>query len=369
MLDELPEELIFEILEKMETKNLVKVARVSHMLYRLVHQDSLWKEFVEIPQDKTCAPSPRLCHTAVVWDKCMWVHGGHTTIIGTQQFQDIKNDLYKYSFETREWIKINCLLPFKTEHSCVVYANKMWLFGGYSGNSFTNSLYSYDIATNECELIECTGDVPPTRSAHIGVLYNDYMYIFGGWNGAVQHNDMYRFHFATKTWSQVNQLGDVPKARCSHTACVCKDNVMYVFGGYGGPNNAYLNDLCRFNFVTETWERFGSLENGPSPRSRMRMVEQKGVLYMFGGWNKQEHFCDMFRFDMDTSRWQQVPVLGKEKYKIGQHSMCIYNNFMYLFGGFNDAKDQRKITQDCYAFRLGKPINLLKSFEKVQCDG
>jgi len=221
-------------------------------------------------------------------------------------------------------------------------------------------------------VIECTGDIPPTRSAHIGVVYKEYMYIFGGWNGAVQFNDMYKFHFETKTWSQVNETGDIPKPRCSHTACVNKaDDHMYVFGGYGGPADAYLNDVCTFNFVTESWERYNSSYhgNGPSPRSRMRMVELNGMLYVFGGWNKQEHFSDMFRFDTKMKRWEQVTIVGKEGFKIGQHSMCTYNNYLYLFGGFNDSKE-RKITQDFFTFRLERPNNLKGLYDlDIECDG
>ena len=35
-------------------------------------------------------------------------------------------------------------LPKKTEHSAVVYDNKLWLFGGYAGTTFTNTMYTYD---------------------------------------------------------------------------------------------------------------------------------------------------------------------------------------------------------------------------------
>jgi N-acetylneuraminic acid mutarotase len=92
-------------------------------------------------------PTSRLCHIAVTWGGCMWIHGGHNTHAESQTFNEIKSDLWKYKFEEKKWEQVHIekgTMPAKTEHSAVIYQNKMYLFGGYSGEYFTNTLFSYD---------------------------------------------------------------------------------------------------------------------------------------------------------------------------------------------------------------------------------
>jgi len=358
MLLELPEEIIFEILEKLSLKHLSVVACVSHILNRMANEDALWKrELVEIHPKKDEAhplPGPRLCHVAVVWKDCMYIHGGHNTNPGTQQFHEIKRDFHCFSFETRQWTPIQASLPSKTEHSAVVYDSKMWLFGGYSGSSFTNSLYMYDFVTNECTLVNGVGDIPSERSAHVGVVHKDCMYIFAGWNGHTQNNDLYRFHFASSTWTKIEPKGPAPHPRCSHTAVVSSgDNAFYVFGGYGGKVENYLCDLWRFNFATEEWENISAPGTKPVCRSRMKMLEWNGELYTFGGWDKQQHFNDFFVFDTRTQTWSSVNMIHNDDYhKIGQHSMCIYNGTCYIFAGFNNHL--RTSSNIMFGYRLSR---------------
>jgi len=170
---------------------------VSKELYRLAQDDRHWRTFIELtPKDGSVEPSSRLCHASTIYDGGLYVHGGHNTIPDTQLFFEVKDDLWKYSFASKQWTNIlpadGYLFPSKTEHSAVVWGNKMWLFGGYAGNQFTGNLFFYDFNSGVCEQVQTEGDQPPIRSAHVGVAYQDSMYIFGGWNGRVQNNELYR---------------------------------------------------------------------------------------------------------------------------------------------------------------------------------
>jgi len=263
----------------------------------------------------------------------------------TQLFNEVKADMWKYDFETRNWTRIDCkALPTKTEHSAVVYNNKLWLFGGYSGKVFTNSLYSYDFRTNECIELQARGEIPPQRSAHIAVVHRDSMYIFGGWNGTSQNNDLYKFSFATLTWNKVLHTGNC-FARCSHSAVVSeRDKALYIFGGYGGKGQKYLADLLRFDFDTSTWTEIKPVSSlVPTPRSRAKMVEVGNKLCIFGGWNKVEHFNSFYEFDLSLKTWTQVPTefesetFQADEGKIGQHTFITDKNLLYIFGGYNTA--------------------------------
>jgi len=357
--DSLPVEVIYQILEKLPVRTLSVVSRVSRVFYNSCQDERLWrKEIVKCEkpalESMDGAPTPRLCHSCVTWGGYMWVHGGHNTCPGTQTFAEVKNDLWRYKFDERTWEQmIVSDLPSKTEHSSVVYKDKLYLFGGYSGDFFTNTLYCYDFETNECRYINTTGDIPSVRSAHVGIVHNDTMYIFGGWNGDEQNNEMFALDFETMNWKKIEALGTIPSPRCSHSGIASeKHNSLFIFAGYGGKDLKYLNDLCQFNFDTETWAIIE--HTAPSPRSRMRLVEFQEKLYIYGGWNKSEHFNNLYQYDIDRTRWSEVHLdLQPLEGKIGQHSMVVQNNILYIFAGYNSAL--RTSTSDLYAYRLSKP--------------
>jgi len=372
--DLLPGEVIHQILEKLPVRTLSVVSRVSRVFYNSCQDERLWKKEI-IKCDKArgsspilvptaqpagpdspepLVPEPRLCHSSLIWKDQMYVHGGHNTVRGTQLFAEVKNDLWKYKFDERQWeqMKVDGM-PAKTEHSAVIYKNKMYLFGGYSGEYFTNSLYCFDFDTNVCSAVPATGEIPPERSAHVGVVYKDKMYVFGGWNGTDQNNDLYSFDFATLKWSRVIAKGPLPSARCSHAAVVSeKYNSLFIFAGYGGKTQKYLNDMCQFSFETESWTI--TEHTPPSPRSRMRLVEFNDKIYIFGGWNKQEHFNHLYQYDIARRRWKEVELaIDPSEGKIGQHSMVVFNNILYIFAGYSSSVQSS--TNDLYAYRLSRP--------------
>jgi N-acetylneuraminic acid mutarotase len=376
-------EVIHQILEKLPVRTLSVVSRVSRVLYNSCQDERLWrKEIIKCEQPKKgfspppspmsspsgspmmeesevayVTPTSRLCHIAVTWGGYMWIHGGHNTHADSQTFNEIKNDLWRYKFEDKQWERVHvesgCALPAKTEHSAVIYQNKMYLFGGYSGEYFTNTLYAYDFEKNECTHVVTSGDVPSVRSAHVGVVYQDKMYIFGGWNGAEQNNDLYSYDFATSRWAKIVCNGPVPRPRCSHAGSVSdRFHSMFIFAGYGGKDHGYLNDLCQFDFETLRWKLIE--RTPPIPRSRMRLVEFQDKIYIYGGWNKVEHFNNLYQYDLECKRWSEVQLdLEPAEGKIGQHSMVVHNNILYIFSGYNSRT--KSSTNDLYAYRLSKP--------------
>jgi len=122
---------------------------------------------------KDC-PQGRLCHSGVVHDDKMYVYGGHITQPSSEFFHDVKQDMYEYSFGTREWAIVpGTIAPKRTEHSAVVWKDSMIIFGGYSGVGYENSVFSYNYRTREWTLLDAKGEIPTARSAHTAVLYND----------------------------------------------------------------------------------------------------------------------------------------------------------------------------------------------------
>lgn len=380
MLTLLPEELVLEILQWLPAKSLVNMLQVSKGFYRIGMEKQLWLEHQDFPYrlqlkqkngEKTSwsavvfqdnAPPARLCHTAVIYGNSMYINGGHNTVVGTQLFQDVKADFWRLDLETRKWEDMTQPhFPNRTEHSAVVWGNKLWLFGGFASTAFNNDVVCYDFDSKEMVPINPRGMPPSVRSAHVAIAAHGKMWVFGGWNGTDQNNELHSFDFNTHEWRPEHVNGPIPAARCSHAATyVPAEDSFFIYGGYGGRDLEYLADLWQFSFATRTWKQVSSLTR----RSRMRMVEHRNKLYIYGGWNSKEHFADFHEYDIRRDQWRQIDIgFGADEGRTGQFSMCVHNKFIYAFAGYDDYN--KTSCNEMQAFRMGRPD---LSDDAMQCD-
>jgi hypothetical protein len=297
-------------------------------------------------------PPARLCHTAIVYGDSMYIQGGHITVQDSQMFGAIKSDFWKFNLVTKRWDEIQePRFPTRTEHSSVLWNKKMWMYGGFAGNNFVSDVMCYDFETKSLTTIEAKGQIPAPRSAHTAIAYGGKMWVFAGWNGNEQNNDLYTFDFETYEWEKVVVAGSKPLPRCSHCAALCPGaKSFFVFGGCGGRLQNYFDDLWQFSFETMSWTCVGRLKAS----SRMKMVEYRNNLYIYGGWNSKEHFSTFYEFNLATRTWRNLNTgLAPDQGRMGQFSMCIFNHKLYQFGGYNDTV--KMATSDLHVYRMGKP--------------
>jgi N-acetylneuraminic acid mutarotase len=375
----LPNEILTHIATFLTPSDLRNCNTVCERLCATCRDYSLWRRFF-VDINTTSCPPGRLCHTAVVHDSKMYIYGGHITQPSSEYFHTVKHDMYECNLVTRAWreIPVGEGAPRRTEHTAVVYNNKMIIFGGYSGNGYENSVMVFDFASSTWQQLMTHGEAPSARSAHTAVVVGKSMYVFGGWNGIHCMNDLHELNFETNTWSLISAdtsqssrmsgsanhahsihaanarhpCGDLPSARCSHGAVVFASSmgndaagpssspVMYIFGGYAieganeSPNKGYLDDLYEFHFDTKKWYRSKAWGSSPSPRSRFRMIPFKDSIYLFAGWNSAKHFSTLHRYCITNNQWMEVNT-NFDGDGIGQFSMVENAGIMYVFSGFS----------------------------------
>jgi len=310
---------------------------------------------------KDC-PQGRLCHSGVAHQDKMYVFGGHITQPATEYFHSVKQDMYEYSAGSKEWTLIpGDVAPKRTEHSAIVWKDSMILFGGYSGSSYENSLYSFNFLAREWVQIDAKGEIPSARSAHTAVLVGDRMIVFGGWNGDNCMNDIFELDLTSNIWRRLKTEGTPPCSRCSHGATVFNhqsSDKMFIFGGYatdratvnGVPtaDKGYLNDLHELNLSTMTWKVSRQAGQVPSPRSRFRVAPHLNNLYLFGGWNSQHHFGNLFKLSLDTGFWTEISS-DFDRDGLGQFSLCVAEDYMYIFAGYSPKTGSR---DNLFAYKL-----------------
>jgi len=232
----------------------------------------------------------------------------------------------------------------------------MYVFGGYSGTGYENSVIVYDFSAKNWYTMEAKGDIPAARSAHTAVVIGKSMYVYGGWNGSHCMNDLYELDLVSQTWSRVEYTGEAPCTRCSHGATVYEDgasSIMTVFGGYAiekaaDTHKGYLNDMYEFHVDTKSWKRIPTAGDAPSPRSRFRMVGHKDAIYLFAGWNSTTHFNNLFKYSHKSKQWSAIST-NFEDDGIGQFSLIVHKDLMYVFSGYSPKAGSRN---SLYAYPL-----------------
>ena len=165
-----------------------------------------------------------------------------------------------------------------------------------------------------------------------------------------------------------------PLPRANATLEHCSDDTkkkksnqdyFYLFGGeyFDGIENIVLDDLLRYNCVTNEWTQLqyygdsGDSVSGskPSPRCAHSCVSYKQCLYVFGGEmatsDQYHHYRDLWKFDVSTTTWTEIVAKDPPSARSG-HAAIVWKNYMIIFGGFFEALKDTKWYNDVHVFNL-----------------
>eukprot|EP01080_Neovahlkampfia_damariscottae_P001229 gene1229-11319_t len=255
-----------------------------------------------------------------------------------------------------------------SKHSQVLYQTKddniLYLIGGkISENTFSKNLISFNLETNEIEIIIPKN--PIQLIGHVSFSYLDSIYTFGGMNEKGElNNSIYQFNFETKEWKELDYNGIPPSKRSNSSISMIKSNKFCLFGGKDYDN--YFNDLYTFDIKKLKWNKIeinntlkqddnDDDENIPSERFGSSLIfnSKKNTIFLFGGFDKEnEYLNDLHEFDFKTLEWKLTEDDGDlpEK-RIGQ-SVCKFGDLLYLSNGF----DGEIYFQDLYEFNMETSI-------------
>jgi len=310
-----------------------------------------------------------------------WMYGGLDDNAGIQ----IHNDLWKYDPLTNEWTWMsgtNTLgdqgnfgvqgIPSPANRppglgygaaSWVDLNGDLWMFAGWNDSSYCD-LWRYNIAANEWTWMKGPGignqngiygqkGVPdpgnnPGARSECATAWTDNagdLWVFGGEFGPL-FNDLWRFNIASNTWTWMkgdtaSQLGvwgtmgvenplNTPSGRWCYARWTDYSGNLWLFGGQGFDatgGNWYMNDMWRYNPVTNNWAWmngsqigntngvYGSLcvsspANVPPHRfeNRAAWTDAGGSFWMFGGTYRPGLFTiaglnDLWMYCVNSNEW------------------------------------------------------------------
>jgi N-acetylneuraminic acid mutarotase len=186
---------------------------------------------------------------------------------------------------TWKWtiVKIKGDIPAPREgHDMVLSEDKkkIYMFGGYpETGEFSNELFEYDVASQECKLISNDEpNAPSKRYYHTSAIIKEKLYIMGGWKQAggrsfLEH--LYCYDLKSKTWLPRVKMPTTPfhDLGISESCSIAIGESIFTYGGrisnittlLALSNCAFLLNPCDM-IVTNV------LVNNSSPRAGHCMV-------------------------------------------------------------------------------------------------
>ena len=116
----------------------------------------------------------------------------------------------------------------------------LYIFGGYLNGYKSNILFKIDIMTKCITIL--SENIPenhpeaanvPIQRTGARIVYSpdqDCIYLFGGLSTLTTLNDMWKYDMMTNEWEKVRQLGRIPEPRCGHSLSILAQKI-FLFGG------------------------------------------------------------------------------------------------------------------------------------------
>jgi len=249
-----------------------------------------------------------------LYEKKLYVFGGILV-------KPASNDFYVFDFDNKKWaiVVAHGTPPSpRCGHSAIVYDRKMWIFGGHDNNKHPfNDLFFFDFATSKWEQIQqVEGEPwPAPRYHHSATVIGSLWYIFGGAGSKTKYyNDVYQFNFSEKKWTLVNVSGEIPESRAGHISFEWHNN-LYIFGGYGGEGGYDpFVDAHVLDIETKTFQEVDV--SGAFPRTARPLsasvyyfgegANREGAVYIFGGSDGKNPLGSLFQWNLKSNKWKIV---------------------------------------------------------------
>ncbi|CAL1157217.1 unnamed protein product [Cladocopium goreaui] len=130
-----------------------------------------------------------------------------------------------------------------------------------------------------------------------------------------------------------------PAPRSNHSTCLY-ENTIVLFGGHGGfgYQRKAFNDVWTLNLDSFRWTELLCHGNPPAPRSGHVAFQKDGFVYIFGGWNGDSQFNDLFMLDVENKDWSDVDLnWGVPRWNMSAQLVeAIPSWRVFIFGGSAD---------------------------------
>jgi DNA-binding CsgD family transcriptional regulator len=221
-------------------------------------------------------------------------------VIGGESEQGVIGLVERYDPDTNSWIELSSKPIPVSDINAEVIGSEIFIPGG--------SLES-DVPTYILEIYNpriggwgLGSPLPTPLSAYASVTYEGRLFVFGGWNGDKYSNAVYVYDPQADTWEESTPM---PTAR-GYAAATVVGNKIYILGGLNEDgiqkaNEIYQPDLD--NGVDNPWIAGKPL---PIERFGMGIANIADVVYLIGGKGPESNLKVLAYIPQQDEEWGQI---------------------------------------------------------------
>ncbi len=269
--------------------------------------DSVWQQLVPMS-----APRGRLATAAA---------GSQIVAIGGETASGITGLVEIWNVNQQKWQTGQNKPTPVANVGAVALGDQIIVPGGYTAASLPTSVVeAYNVISDVWTSLPA---MPAPRFAYAISTYADKVYVFGGWDGQRYTNSTLIYDRKTNRWTTGAAM---PVGRGFAGAATLGDAI-YVVGGYADEHEF---DRCdRYLPKEDRWESCAPMSVA---RGGLSLVPVGGRLYAIGGgWTGYLTFNE--RYDPDTNSWSVVPSPFTGPWR-GLGATHVGND-IYALGGWN----------------------------------
>ncbi|XP_022920023.1 kelch-like protein 10 isoform X2 [Onthophagus taurus] len=152
----------------------------------------------------------------------------------------------------------------------------------------------------------------------------DILFAIGGWSAGSPTNFIETYDTRADRWLLSTDTDSGPRAY--HGLCALK-GLIYMIGGFDG--NEHFNTVRCFDPVTHTWKECACMYY---PRCYVSVVMHDGKIYAMGGYNGRIRMNSAERYDPETNQWEIIQPMQRQR---SDASAAALDDKIYIVGGFN----------------------------------
>lgn len=275
--------------------------------------ESMWVSAANIPQAEGR-------FGLVLVDDLIYLIGGETS-------DGVSGEVSAYDPKHDSWSSISDKPNPAANITAVALGGKIYIPGGSDADG--NPLRVLDIYNPEDSSWTSGAQIPVHLTAYAAAGWQDKMYVFGGWNGTSYTDSAWVYDPESDRWES---LPPMPTSRGFAAAAVTNNKIL-VIGGYDGRKEYATCE--RFDPEVKTWSACASMS---APRGGLGVTVVAGHVYAIGGgWESFVTFSE--RYNPNADAWYNVetPLLlvGGEWRNMG---VVATGTRIYIMGGWQQSR-------------------------------
>jgi DNA-binding CsgD family transcriptional regulator/N-acetylneuraminic acid mutarotase len=228
-------------------------------------------------------------------------YGNQTYTIGGLNSQGVSGEVHRFEPQTNSWLSLSSKPTAVFDICGAVINGEIYIPGGrlnLNSQQPTNILEIFDPSTNQWRT---SSPLPIPLSGYGLVAYEGILYIFGGWDGTNFRNSVFSFDPVLEEWQERTSM---PSARAFPSAAEAAGKI-YIIGGINDNQSVTANEIytpSRDHDGQNPWEAGFPL---PENRLAVQATTIADTIYVFGGEILQSNRIGLIYFPQ-TDVWQSL---------------------------------------------------------------